>query len=183
MEARASFQIQAQDTIVHISCLAKSIKHTFFFPWTVEVFCVVSIKTPASARRRQMRFWIWDYNCHEEPTYEQLKADADEHLRWFLCLLRDALEEKTDVLSRILARADIHYAHDIKPSLETLYSLSTAGDIAKGVAMALDAILCALSKTSDRKQLIKTLAICKPNQKVSLNEDIAKEAMVYGQVC
>ena len=160
MEARASFQIQAQDTIVHISCLAKSIKHTFFLPWTVEVFCVVSVKRPASARRRQMRFWIWDYNCHEEPTYEKLKADAEEHLRWFLCLLRDALEEKTDVLSRILARADIHYAHDIKPSPETLYSLGTAGDIAKGIAMALDAILCALSKTSDRKQLIKTLVIC-----------------------
>lgn len=176
MEARAFCEIRVEDTRVRVSCHSRSIKHTFFFPWTVEVFCVVSVKTSASARRRRIRFWIWDYSCHEEPTYEQLKADADEHLRWFLRLLRDALEEKTDVLSRILARTDIHYAHDIKPSPETLYSLSTAGDIAKGVAMALDAILCALSKTSDRKQLIKTLSICKPNQKVSLN----KEAMVYG---
>ncbi|MEZ8221334.1 hypothetical protein GG496_001504 [Candidatus Fervidibacteria bacterium JGI MDM2 JNZ-1-D12] len=177
MEARVFYEIQIHDTRVRISCLAKSIKHPSF-PWIVEVSCMVVVSKGSWVRRRKC--WLWDYDCHHAPTRRQLKIDAEEHLWWFLSLVKDALEGKTDILDKILRRAGIFYAHDIEPTPNAFYSLAIAGEIASCIALVLDAILSSFRRSDDRKRLIEVLAVYKPNQKNFIGYSEEKEAMVYG---
>jgi len=130
--------------------------------------------------KKRKRFWLWDYDCYDKPTHRQLKTDAEEQMLWFLRLVSDALEGKSDVMDRILKRAGIFYAHDIESTYDVFYSLAIAGDIAHGLALVLDAILSSFRRSDDRKRVIEVLSEYKPNQKNVIGYSEEKEAMVYG---
>lgn len=178
MRKRAFCEIVVGNSRVRICSIAEFRKPPEL-PGFVEVRGKVTLQHYGLTRCHS--FWIWDFNC-TEPTNGTLAEAASDGLRWLISLLKDALEERTDVLSRICKRADLYCVHDIRPTPIALYALWTAGEIAKGIGMALDAILVGLRRSDGRKQLIKLLETFKPNTVISLNgtKIEAKEAVAYG---